>query len=156
MKAKSAPRTSSASAHENVRDGEMTIPFESKLLPAVLLSEGKQVYTKGAFSSENSSATTGKKRGLVYTKNLVFKGKRRKIRIHQSAFKVSVGDPFAQYWCIDFGLLLLFLRIYYPKITVTVAVMKFGQITITVTVLAPAVAPSFPLTPNYCLECHFN
>ena len=41
----------------------------------------------------------------MYTKNLVFKGKRRKIRIDQSAFKVSVGDPFAQYWCIDFGLL---------------------------------------------------
>ena len=44
---------------------------------------------------------------------------------------------------------LLFLRIYYPKMTVTVTVLKFGWITITVTVLAPAVAPSFPLTPNY-------
>ena len=36
---------------------------------------------------------------------LVFKGKRRKIHIHQRAFKVVVGDPFAQYWCSDFGLL---------------------------------------------------
>ena len=45
------------------------------------------------------------KRGLVYTKKLVFDGKRRKIHIHQRAFKVFVGDPFAQYWCIDFGLL---------------------------------------------------
>ena len=68
-------------------------------------SEGKKVYTKGVFSSENSSASTDNKRGLVYTKNLVFKGKRRKIHIHQRAFKVFVGDPFAQYWCIDFGLL---------------------------------------------------
>ena len=66
---------------------------------------GKKVYTKGVFSSENSSASTGKKKGLVYTKKLVFKGKRRKIHIHQRAFKVVVGDPFAQYWCIDFGLL---------------------------------------------------
>ena len=32
--------------------------------------------------------------------------KERKIHIHQRAFKVSVGDPLAQYWCIDFGLLL--------------------------------------------------
>ena len=51
---------------------------------------------------------------------------------------------------------LLFLRIYFPKITVTVTVLKFGWITITVTVLAPAVAPSFPLTPNYHLESHLN
>ena len=43
----------------------------------------------------------------MYTKKLVFKGKRRKINIHQRAFKVFVGDPFAQYWCIDFGLLKL-------------------------------------------------
>ena len=26
------------------------------------------------------------------------------MHIHQRAFKVVVGDPFAQYWCIDFGL----------------------------------------------------
>ena len=66
---------------------------------------GKKVYTKGVFSSESSSASTGKKRGLVYTKKLVFKGERRKIHIHQRAFTVVVGDPFARYWCIDFGLL---------------------------------------------------
>ena len=53
---------------------------------------GKKVYTKGVFSSENSSASTGKK-GLVYTKKLVFKGKTRKIHIHQRAFKVVVGGP---------------------------------------------------------------
>ena len=40
---------------------------------------------------------------------------------------------------------LLFLRIYFPKITVTVTVLNFGRITITVTVLAPAVAPSFSI-----------
>ena len=32
------------------------------------------------------------------------KGQRRKIHIHQRGFQVFVGDPFAQYWCIDFGL----------------------------------------------------
>ena len=36
------------------------------------------------------------------------KGQRRKIDIHQRGFQVFVGDPFAQYWCIDFGLLELF------------------------------------------------
>ena len=51
---------------------------------------------------------------------------------------------------------LLLLRIYFTKITVTVTVLKFGWITITVAVLAPAVAPSFPLTPNYRLESHLN
>ena len=38
---------------------------------------GQKVYTKGVFSSENSSASTGKNRFGVYTKKLVFKGKRR-------------------------------------------------------------------------------
>ena len=50
---------------------------------------------------------------------------------------------------------LLFLRIDFPQITVTVTVLKFGWInliTITVTVLASAVTPSFPLVPNYRLE----
>ena len=42
---------------------------------------------------------------------------------------------------------LLLLRIYFPQITVTVTVLKFGWthlVTITVTVLASAVTPSFP------------
>ena len=50
-----------------------------------------------------------------------------------------------------------FLRIYFPQITVTVTVLKFGwihSITITVAVLASAVTPSFPLIPNYHLEGH--
>ena len=54
---------------------------------------------------------------------------------------------------------LLLLRIYFPKITVTVTVLKFGWIhliTITVTVLKFAVIPSFPLIPNYHLESHLN
>ena len=67
---------------------------------------GKKPYTKGVFSFENSSASTGPKRGLVYTKKLFFKAKRRTINIHQSAFKVFVGKPFAQHWCIDFCLLI--------------------------------------------------
>ena len=49
----------------------------------------------------------------------------------------------------------LLLRIDFPKSTVTVTVLKFGWdnvITITVTVLASAVTPSFPLIPDYHLE----
>ena len=38
-------------------------------------SEGKNVYTKGVFSSENQSASTGKKQVWCITKKLVFKGK---------------------------------------------------------------------------------
>ena len=51
---------------------------------------------------------------------------------------------------------LLLLRIYFPQITVTVTVLKFGRISITVTVLASAVIPSFPLIPNYRLESPLN
>ena len=54
---------------------------------------------------------------------------------------------------------LLFLRINFPEITVTVTVLKFGGIhlvTITVTVLASTVTPSFPLIPNYHLESYLN
>ena len=51
---------------------------------------------------------------------------------------------------------LLYLRIYFPQITVTVTVLKFGWISITVTVLAPVVTPSFPLIPNCRLESHLN
>ena len=49
----------------------------------------------------------------MYTRKLVFKGKRRKIHIHQRAFRVFVGDPFVQYWCMDLGLLsvLIVLRL---------------------------------------------
>ena len=47
----------------------------------------------------------------------------------------------------------------FPRITGTVTVLKFGRIhliSITVTVLASAVTPSFPLVPNYHLESHLN
>ena len=45
-----------------------------------------------------------KQRFGVYQK-ACFQGKEGEIHIHQRAFKVVVGDPFTQYWCIDFGLL---------------------------------------------------
>ena len=67
------------------------------------------VYTKGVFRSENSSASTGKKQVWCIPKSLFSRektGQRRKIHIHQRGFQVFVGDPFAQNWCIDFGLLL--------------------------------------------------
>ena len=67
-------------------------------------SEGKK-YTPKVFSALKTQVPQQpKKRFAVYQK-LVFKGKRRKIRVHQSAFEMFVGGPFAQYWCIDFGLL---------------------------------------------------
>ena len=37
----------------------------------------------------------------------LFQGKKKELHVHQRAFKVFVGDPFAQYWCIDFGLLFI-------------------------------------------------
>ena len=54
---------------------------------------GTEVYTKGAFSSENSSALKGaKKKGLVYTKKLVFKGKEGKTYPPQSLQGVCGGS----------------------------------------------------------------
>ena len=47
---------------------------------------------------------------------------------------------------------LLLLRIYFPKITVTVTVLKFGWISITVTVFASAVTPSFHWFPITVLK----
>ena len=52
--------------------------------------------------------------------------------------------------------ILVKLSIYFPQVTVSVTVLKFGRITITVTVSASAVPPSSPLIPNYHLESHLN
>ena len=73
------------------------------------MSEGKKVCTKGVFELSDSALKTqvpqqAKKRFGVYQK-ACFQGKRKEnTHIHQRSFKV-VGDPFAQYWCLDFGLL---------------------------------------------------
>ena len=66
---------------------------------------GGKKFTPKVFSAlkENSSASTGKKGVLVYTKKLVFKGKEGKMHMQQRTSKVFVGDPFARYWCADFG-----------------------------------------------------
>ena len=74
--------------------------------------EGKK-YTPKVFSALKTQVPQQAKKGLVYTKKLVFKGERRKKHIHQRASKVFEGDPFAQYWCIDVGL----LTILHTKIT---------------------------------------
>ena len=56
------------------------------------------------------------KRFGVYQK-ACFRGKKKEnSHIHQRAFKVFVGDPFAQHWCIDFGLLQNRTTIQGPKI----------------------------------------
>ena len=73
---------------------------------STLHSEGKK-YTPKVFSALKTQVPQHAENSLVYTKKLVFKGKRRKIHIHQRGFKVFVGDPFPQYWCIDFGLLFM-------------------------------------------------
>ena len=54
---------------------------------------------------------------------------------------------------------LLFSRTYFPQSTVTGTILKFGWIhltTITVTVLASAVTPSFLRIPDYHLESNLN
>ena len=66
---------------------------------------GEKVYTKVVFSSENSSSSIGQKEVWCIPKSLFSREKRRKIHIHQRGFRVFVGDPFAEHWCIDFGLL---------------------------------------------------
>ena len=70
---------------------------------------GTKVYSKGVLSSEKSSASTGQKRGLLYTKLLVLKGNEGENHIHQRAFHVFAGDLFTQSWCMDFGLLQKFI-----------------------------------------------
>ena len=65
---------------------------------------GKKVYTKGVFSSENSSASTGKKEVWCIPKSLFSREKEGNTYTPKSLQGVC-GDPFAQYWCVDFGLL---------------------------------------------------
>ena len=74
-----------------------------------------KVYTKVVLSSERASASTGQKRGLVYTKSLVCKGNEGKNHIHQRAFHVFAGDLFTQSWCIDLGLLICSLSLLHRK-----------------------------------------
>ena len=50
-----------------------------------------EIYTKGVFSSENLSAPTGKKRGLMYTQKFLFKGKEEKKHIHKEPFRCLWG-----------------------------------------------------------------
>ena len=80
------------------RTTDWQLIFRNSIDLRLLLSEGKK-YIPKVFSALKAQVPQQAKRGLVYTKKIVFKGKRRKIRIHQSAFKVFVGDPFAQHWC---------------------------------------------------------
>ena len=72
-------------------------------------SEGKK-YTPKMFSALKTQVPQqAKKRFGVYQK-ACFQGKKEGkyiyIYIYQRASKVVVGDPFAQYWCIDFGVLI--------------------------------------------------
>ena len=65
----------------------------------------KKVYTKGVYSSENSSESASKKQVWCIPKSLFSRGKDGNYMDTKEASRCFVGDPFAQYWCIDFGLL---------------------------------------------------
>ena len=89
------------------------------------LSEGRK-YTPKVFSALKTQVLNRQKRCLVYAQKLVLNGKRGKIHIHQRAFKVFVRDPFAQYWCIDFGLLIRVVKQNALGIKFRIAVAKAG------------------------------
>ena len=87
--------------------------------------------------------------------------------LKNSWLSVALNRDWCDYSCVTrvpfeaklLPAVLLFLRIYFPKIAVTVTVLNFGWIhllAITVTVLASAVTPSFPLIPDYRLESHLK
>ena len=139
----------------------VALPFESKLLPAVLLLLRiyrycpKGVFGKGFGNIQNASEMRQKcvRNGSCFTgKRGTSKMRQKSVKIvsemrQKSAEHLWGRTPFGRY------------RIYFPKITVSVTVLKFGWInliTITVTVLASAVTPSLPLVPNYHLESHLN
>ena len=77
--------------------------------PALIRSNsviiGGEKYTPKLFSARKSQVPQQAKKRLGIYPKARFQGKRRKIHIHQRGFKVFVGDPFAECWCIDFGLL---------------------------------------------------
>ena len=91
---------------ENNRD--FFLIFCGLRFPGNKASEGKKVYTKGVFSSENSSASTGKKEAWCMPKSLFWREnfkRREKTYTPKSLPGVCGGHLFAQHWCINFGLL---------------------------------------------------
>ena len=64
------------------------LPSHLDILSKTQRSEGKNVYTKAVFSSENSSASRENEGKYIYNKE---------------ALRCLWRTPFAQYWCIDFG-----------------------------------------------------
>ena len=54
---------------------------------------GIKIYTKGVFSSENSSASTGKKEVWCIPKKLVFKGKRKENTYTPKSLQGACGGP---------------------------------------------------------------
>ena len=64
----------------------------------------EKAYTKGVFSSENSSASTGKTEVWCIPKSLFSREKKEKTYTPKSLPGVC-GGPLRRVWCIDFGLL---------------------------------------------------
>ena len=87
---------------EGQRCRNIRLPLYSR---AIITLRREKVYTKSGFSSENSSASTGKKEVWCIPKSLFSREKKGKTHIRQRASQVFVGDLFAEHWCIDFGLL---------------------------------------------------
>ena len=76
------------------------------LLKYYLIRRGKK-YTPKVFSVRKTQVPQqAQKRFGVYQKACFQGTKKDKKHVHQRGFKVFVGDPFTEYWCIDFGLLL--------------------------------------------------
>ena len=65
---------------------------------------GKNVHTEDVFSSENSSASTGKKEVWCISK-ACFQGKKEENTYTQKSLQGGFWDPFVQHWCIELGLL---------------------------------------------------
>ena len=89
-----------------IRIAVLSVPLitqEREILQYFSHFGGKEVYTKGVFSSENSSASTGKKEVWCMPKSLFSRG-HEGVYIYiytPKSLQGVVGDPFAQYWCID-------------------------------------------------------
>ena len=75
--------------------------FETSLRNAGHYVGDRKVYTKGVCAQQ------AKQEVWCIPKWLVFKGEKGNIHIHQRPFHVFARDFVAQYWCIDFGILIV-------------------------------------------------
>ena len=96
-------------AKKVLRSSQNRSPVSVTPLPLSNSSEGKSIHQR-CFQLWKFKCHNRQKRGLVYTKNLVSREKEGKYVYTKAPSRCLWGTPFAQYWCIDFGLLTLGLR----------------------------------------------